>query len=106
MFFNVTRNNYVDVMDLVFNNSVVNWVNDIFYTKTEVDAINTSMKNYVGTVNTSMKNYVDDTFITEDTNAETICDGALYLAGNGSCVTDLVGSNSYPEDKSNIALQI
>jgi len=38
--------NYVDAMDLIFNNSIVNWIQDQFYTKTEVDDINTSMKNY------------------------------------------------------------
>ena len=110
--FNVTRNNYVDAMDLIFNNSVVNWVNDIFYTKTEVNAINTSMSNYVdfqntsqtnyiGTVNTSMKNYVDYVNSTNptdtNTNAETICSGALYLAGNGTCTTDLDTDTTYSD---------
>jgi len=45
--FNVTRNNYVDAMDLIFNNSIVNWITDEYYTSIEVDAVNTSMKNYV-----------------------------------------------------------
>ena len=36
-------------MDLIFNNSIVNWVNDVFYTKTEVDAINTSVTNALNT---------------------------------------------------------
>jgi len=107
--FNVTRNNYVDVMDLVFNNSVVNWVNDIFYTKTEVEAINTSMKNYVD--DTFISTETDPTFIAEKSDIaftnisetftanvtvqELVFEGAaaLHINDNVTCV-NIYGSSS------------
>jgi len=44
---NVSTTAYVDIMDLIFNNSIVNWITDEYYTSSEVDVVNTSMKNYV-----------------------------------------------------------
>jgi len=130
--FNTTRNNYVDAMDLIFNNSIINWIQDQYYTSTEVDAINTSMNNYIVVVNTSVTNSITannqsisnaltnrytkaeadaqntsvNNYILDNNdsvnnyvlevngtntvvNAETICAGALYLAGNGTCTADL-----------------
>ncbi len=42
-----------DVTHFSWANDIYDWAVGLFYTKTEVDAINTSMKNYV-----------DDTFLT------------------------------------------
>ena len=55
---NTSMKNYVDYMDLIFNNSIVNWITDQYYTITQVDAINTSMQNYVNVQNSSMVNYI------------------------------------------------
>ena len=66
--FNVTRNNYVDTMDLIFNNSIVNWIQDQYYTSTQVDAINTSVNNYILDNNNSVSNAINAVGFNSTTN--------------------------------------
>ena len=108
---NETIYNKTDVDDI--NTSMKNYADGTFTTETYVDTQNTSQTNYIGVVNTSMKNYADDTFLTEEANwnanysahnttwstdtntdAESKCTGALYLAGNGTCTAIVAGGYS------------
>ncbi|MCK4552601.1 hypothetical protein KAT80_00150 [Candidatus Pacearchaeota archaeon] len=62
------------------------WINETIYNKTDVDDINTSMKNYV--------DYVNSTNPTDtNTNAETECSSAESYLGNGTCV-DVIALSS------------
>jgi len=120
---NTSMKNYVDSQDILFNTSqnnyiaqnnasVVNWVNVVFakitdlsayvtwsgiwaqvYNETEVNAINTSMKNYADTTmtaqNTSQTNYIN----AQNTSVTNALNTKLNLAG-GTMTGNLNITNS------------
>jgi len=81
--YNVTRNNYVSLQ----NSSIVNWVNDIFYTKTEVNAINTSMKNYVDDTKLSLSGGSMTGNLNLSADINLTMNGGNQIGSNVTCVT-------------------
>ena len=55
---NDSMKNYVDAQDLIFNNSIVNWITSTYYTITQSDALNTSQTNYINSNNVSVTNAI------------------------------------------------
>ena len=95
---NTSMENYIGVV----NTSMKNYVDSIGTGDANWDAVFNATLLIVDTeINTSMKNYVDYVNSTNptdtNTNAETICSGALYLAGNGTCTTDLDTDTTYSD---------
>jgi len=103
---NTSMKNYVDAMDLIFNNSIVNWIQDQFYTKTEVDAINTSMGNYVNSVNDSVTNALDSKLSLSGGNMTGVLNTTegVNLNNNSSISRAGVGTKMFIDESGNMEI--
>ena len=69
---NNSMKNYVDFQDLLFNNSIVNWITSTYYTITQIDAMNDSNNNYINSNNVSVTNAIASSGGPFTTNVYTI----------------------------------